>query len=130
MDRTTIVCPDCDVSTDAGMGRREFLKSAAVATASSALPLWAVPRTQAAPSPTSSAETAVKGLFESLTPDQRKEICFAWDYQDPRRGLLRSFISNNWQITRPHIRSGFYTKKQQHIIHDIFKGIINPEWYS
>ena len=39
-------------------------------------------------------------------------------------------MSNNWQITKPHIRSDFYTKKQQDLIHDIFKGIINPEWYA
>jgi hypothetical protein len=133
MDQEAVSCPDCESADDAGLDRRGFLKSATTATvaaAASGLPLWAVPRSEAAPSPTSAAETGVKALYESLTPDQKKEICFAWDYQDPRRGLLRAFVSNNWQITRPHIRGDFYTKKQQHIIHDIFKGIINPEWYS
>jgi hypothetical protein len=133
MDQKLPACPDCDVADDGGIDRRGFLKAAgtaALAGASAGVPLWAVPKVQAAPSPTSAAETAVKALYEDLTPDQEKEICFAWDYKDPRRGLLRSFVSNNWQITRPHIRSEFYTKKQQHIIHDVFKGIINPEWYS
>ncbi len=133
MDQKLPACPDCDEAEDAGIDRRGFLKAAgtaALAGASAGVPLWAVPKAEAAPSPTSAAETAVKALYEDLTPDQKKEICFAWDYQDPRRGLLRSFVSNNWQITRPHIRSEFYTKKQQHIIHDVFKGIINPEWYS
>jgi hypothetical protein len=133
MDRQKVVCPDCADGVAEDLNRRSFLKTvgvSAAAAATSALPLWTAPTANAAPSPTSAAETAVKGLYDSLTEDQRTKICFAWDYQDPRRGLLRSFVSNNWQITKPHIRSDFYTKKQQHIIHDIFKGIINPEWYS
>jgi hypothetical protein len=131
MDRKKTVCPDCDSTPD--FDRREFLKSVgatAAGVAAAGLPLFAVPRAQAAPSPTSAAETAVKGLYDTLTEDQKKKICFAWDYQDPKRGLLRTHVSNNWQITDPHIRSDFYTKKQQMIIHDIFKGIINPEWYD
>src|SRR5580704_9109764 len=102
MDQEAVVCPDCDAANDAGIDRRVFLKTAGTATvaaAASGLPLWAVPGSEAAPSPTSTAETGVKALYESLTPDQKKQICFAWDYQDPRRGLLRAFVSNNWQIT-------------------------------
>jgi hypothetical protein len=63
-------------------------------------------------------------------PPESSVICFDWDHKDDRRGLLRTHVSNNWQITKPHIRSDFYTKKQQDIIHDVFKGIINPEWYG
>src|SRR5262249_1899456 len=85
---------------------------------------------QAAPKPTSAAETAVKGLYDALTPEQKTKVCFEWDHMDNKRGLLRTHVSNNWQITPYQIRSEFYTKKQQHIIHDIFKGIINPEWYA
>ena len=44
--------------------------------------------------------------------------------------MLRTHVSNNWHITKPPSRSEFYTKEQQDIIHDIFKGIINPEWYA
>ena len=40
-------------------------------------------------------------------------MCFAWDHKDPKRGLLRSFVSNNWNITPQMIRSDFYTQKQQ-----------------
>src|SRR5262249_7747910 len=53
-----------------------------------------------------------------------------WDYKDPKRGLLRTHVSNNWQITPYHVRGDFYTPKQQIIIHDIFRGIVNPEWYA
>jgi hypothetical protein len=116
-------CPDCDAGFDS-LDRRRFLRTATAAGAA----LVAAPALDAAPTPTSAAETAVKALFETLTDDQRKVVCFAWDHKD-NRGILRTHVSNNWQITKPHIRSDFYTKQQQGIIHDIFKGIINPEWY-
>src|SRR3954447_21606197 len=100
MDNKPAACPDC--ADDHGLGRRDFLKTVGAGAAAAALPLWAVPRAAAAPSPSSPAETAVKALFEALTDQQRKEVCFDWDYQDKNRGLLRTFVSNNWQITKPH----------------------------
>jgi hypothetical protein len=75
------------------------------------------------------AETAVKGLWDTLTDAQKQEMCFDWDYCEATRGLLRTFIANHWQVTRPNIRSDFFTRQQQWIIHDIFKSIINPSWY-
>jgi hypothetical protein len=130
------VCPDCEAS-DVGLDRRDFLRAvgvtAAAATAST-LPLFAAApsaKPLTAPTKTSAAETALKGLYESLSDAQKKEMCFDWDHVETtgrKRGLLRTFVSNNWQITKPHIRSDFYTKKQQMIIHDIWKGLINPEW--
>jgi hypothetical protein len=117
-------CSDCTAD------RREFLRSvgaAAIATAAGASTLG---RVHASPTPTSPAETAVKALYDSLTEKQRAKVCFDWDHMDPKRGLLRTFVSNNWQITPDKITSGFYTKKQQDILHDAFKGLINPEWYS
>jgi hypothetical protein len=133
MTRKQRVCPDCAGEEDAGMHRRDFLATVggtAAAAAIASTPLWAVATAHAAPSSSSAAETAVKVLFDSLTDSQRKLICFDWDYQDPKRGLLRTHVSNNWQITKPHIRSPFYTREQQTIVHDIFKSIINPEWYA
>jgi hypothetical protein len=132
MDPKPTSCPDCDAG-EPGLDRRTFLKTlgvTAAATAAGAVPLWATPRVHAASTPKSAAETAVKGLFDTLTEEQRKEICFAWDHMDATRGLLRTHVSNNWQITKPLIRSNFYTLKQQDIIHDIFQGLINPEWYG
>ncbi len=133
MEPKKIVCPDCDEANDASLDRRDFMRTLGTTAAAGAAAgplLFAVPRVKAAPSPRSAAETAVKGLYDTLTDEQKKVICFDWDYQDRRRGLLRTFVSNNWQITPKHIKSDFYTKKQQDIIHDIFKGIINPEWYK
>ena len=44
-------------------------------------------------------ETAVQALYDSLTETQKKEVCFDWDFMDPKRGLLRTRVSNNWHIT-------------------------------
>jgi hypothetical protein len=127
------VCPDCE-SSELDLGRRDFLRTVgatAAAVSAASLPLFATARVHAQASKSSTAETAVKGLYETLTDEQKKEMCFDWDYKDAKRGLLRTFVSNNWQITpKHHIRGDFYTKKQQAIIHDIWKGIINPEWYA
>jgi len=121
-------CPDCDSAVE--VDRRGFLQTVGSAAAAAVPVLWAVPRAAAAPTPSSPAETAVKALFDSLTDEQKSKVCFPWDYQDKRRGLLRTFVSNNWQITPYQINSSFYTKKQRMLIHDVFKGIINPEWYD
>jgi hypothetical protein len=130
VDKNKVVCPDCD-GGEFNLDRRGFLRAAAGAAAV-ALPLGAVPRVVAAPSPKSAPETAVKALYETLTDAQRKEVCFAWDHKDGR-GLLRTHVSNNWQITKPHIlakkgEAEFYTKDQRAIIYDIFKGLLSPEY--
>jgi len=132
VDQNPKPCPDCEGQPT--VSRRNFLKAVGVTAAAAAaggLPLFATPKVHAAPpTPKSAAETAVKGLYDALTDEQRKEICFEWNYEQKERGTLRTFVSNNWQITKPHIRSDYYTKKQQDIAHDIFKALINPAWYE
>jgi hypothetical protein len=129
------VCPDCE-STEGSLDRRDFLRTVGVtaaAASTASLPLFATARAVAAPSKSSPAETAVKALYDTLTDEQKKVVCFDWDFVETagaKRGLLRTRVSNNWHITKPAIRSDFYTKQQQTIIHDIFRGVINPEWYA
>ena len=117
---------------DLSVSRRSFLQRSGVAVASAAaagsLPLVAPPAFAAPESAKPQAESIVKLLFESMTDKQKKEVCFDWDYTEPRRGLLRTRIQNNWKITRPDIKSEFYTADQQQMIRDIFKGITNPDW--
>lgn len=133
MSDITRACPDC--STDLLLPRRSFLRTAgaaamatAVAAPSLSFPNWAVAKD--VPSAASQPESLVKVLFESLTELQRKDVCFDWDYNDTanKRGLLRTFVANNWQITKPELNGDFYTKDQRHLVREIFKGIINPEW--
>src|SRR5207237_507669 len=73
-------------------------------------------------------ETLVKKLYDSLTEKQRSEVAFAWDHQDDKLGLLRTRVSNNWQITKPEIRSDYYTKDQQEICRAIYEGLFQPDW--
>jgi hypothetical protein len=109
-----------------GLSRRAFLKTSAgaAALATTVATLGAV----ATDKPVPVSESVVKLLFESMTDAQKKTVCFAWDYVDPKRGLLRTRVENNWKITRPSINSDFYTKDQRQMIRDIFDGIINPDW--
>jgi len=130
MEPKKISCPDCDAVERLHVDRRDFLKTVGTSAAAVTLPIWATPRVQAAATPESPAETAVKALYATLNDAQRRVMCFPWDHTTKDRGLLRTHVSNNWQITEPHIRSEFYSKKQQLLIHDIFLDIINPEWYG
>ena len=117
------------IITPSGFNRRRFLRTAGVALAATVRPdfsLLAAPPVGAKPS----AESVVKLLFESLNAAQRKEMCFAWDYVDPKRGLLRTRLENNWKITNPSVKSDFYTRDQQAMIRSIFEGITNPAWHD
>ncbi len=110
--------------------RRSFLRTASAATASlaaaSAAP-WAV---AGMPDLSPPAESGVSQLFAQLSPEQRQVICFDWDHVDPKRGLLRTRISNNWQITEPTLNSDFFTDDQRHLVRKIFEGIIDREWHE
>jgi hypothetical protein len=130
--RSEETCPDCGTPE---VNRRHFLKTSAITAAAlsgvSALPSWAVAKDTAETGSTaakSSPESLVKVLYESFTPKQKEELCFEWDHQDKKRGLLRTFVANNWQITEPSLNDDYFTKDQRVIVRDIFKGIINPDW--
>lgn len=76
---------------------------------------------------TDSAEHLVRIFAATLTPEQCTEICLPWDAAD-HRGAVRNFIANHWQITRPTIRSAFFTPDQQALIWRIFCALIAPDW--
>ena len=114
--------------------RRSFLRStaalAALATVGRPFHSLIAETTAATPLAKPASESIVKLLFESLTATQKKEICFPWDHIDPKRGLLRTRIENNWRITKPIVKSDFYTRDQQAMIRAIFEGITTPEWHA
>ncbi len=126
-------CPDCE-----RLDRRDFLhtvSTTAVAAGTGAALLspadiLSAPTASSVPTAKSAAEVAVAELYRTLNAKQKEAICFDWNHKDKDRGLLRTFISNNWQITPHYVRSDFYNKKQQTIIHDIFRELINPDWYG
>ena len=102
--------------TQATHPRREFLKQAgAMALATSATAALQTSPVLAANALQKTAESLVTVLYESLTDKQKKEVCFDWDFVEKKRGLLRTRLENNWKITKPSIKSNFYTKEQQHL---------------
>ncbi|QDU95475.1 DUF3500 domain-containing protein [Lignipirellula cremea] len=115
------------VSNPSSVSRRTFLGAAGAAGAVlAASPVVAAP----AKAPEKTPETLVSLLYDSLTPEQRGEVCFDWDHQDKSRGLLRTRISNNWHITKPTINSEFYNRDQRQMVREIFEGLIQPEWHA
>ncbi|MFM8291473.1 MAG: DUF3500 domain-containing protein [Planctomycetia bacterium] len=80
------------------------------------------------PAPT--AETLAGRLHASLTPAQRQQVCFDWDYKHPKFGLLRTRVGNNWNATEPNVDSDFFTKDQQRLVREIFEQLIEPEWHA
>jgi hypothetical protein len=128
MPKPTRACPDCDATFDS-VNRREFLTAAGAVGVSAALASSVLTTPALAkPAAAKTSETFVTQLYESLSPKQKKEICFDWDHQDPKRGLLRTYISNNWRITKPAITSDYYTADQQALIRGAFEGVLNPDW--
>jgi hypothetical protein len=139
-------CPDCEADSAFTLlrefySRRDFLLAAGAGVA--AVGAFGLPNViaraaenaPAAGSATTAAigskaapETLVKKLYESLRPEQSKVIAFDWDYVDPKRGLLRTRVANNWKITEPDIVSDFYSQDQQDMIRGIYEGLFNPDW--
>jgi hypothetical protein len=132
MSDAKVTCPDCDIAA-AAMDRRYFLKATGTG-ALAAVAAGSMPRMLAgAPAPSSSKvpETVVKLLYDSFSDDQRKVVCFDWDYTEPgERGLLRTRVANNWNITEPAIVDDFYTDEQRRLVRDIFEGMVKPEWHA
>lgn len=101
------------------VSRRQFLKSTAVGVTAAASGI--VPAVLAAPKKTDQPETMVGTFYKSLTEAQRKEVTFPFEHP------LRSKVDNNWHVTKPTLDK-FYTKDQQEMIRQIFKGIHSPEY--
>ncbi|HUS39417.1 MAG: DUF3500 domain-containing protein [Pirellulales bacterium] len=128
-------CPDCGELD--GVNRRQFLQVATATVAAGAMQSGVfaadpanVSATTAVEANPIAAETIVKRLYETLSDKQKKEICFGWDFQQDQRGLLRTYISNNWNVTKPYVASDFYTGEQQALVRDIFEGMIQPDWHQ
>ena len=118
-------------ATADSVDRRKFLRQAgggaAALTVAGAFPGLAFGRDAAS---AATSETIVKHLYDSLTPGQKEAVCFGWDYDDGDRGLLRTHVNNNWNITDSIVNSDFYTDDQRKMIRDIFEGIIHPDWHA
>jgi hypothetical protein len=127
-------CDDLAVAA-ASVDRRKFLQQAGVSVLAAGGALASYPTivraAEQAPSaaPASkSAESLVKHLYEALSAGQREKICFDWDHQDGERGLLRTRVANNWDITDHYINDSFFTDDQRAVIRAIYESLYSPEW--
>lgn len=101
------------------MQRREFLSGLTGAAIGSAA--------LAAAQADSPASQAVKTLYDSLAPDQRKLMCFDWDKKGSYGGLpLRLHVTNNWGVSPMFI--GQLSKDQQAMVQQIFDSVLAPGW--
>jgi hypothetical protein len=112
------------------VSRRGFLQAAGTAALLAGVGASRPVNAVAAPAAKASSESLVKILYDSLSAEQRKQVCFAWDHQAETLGLLRARVSANWHVTKPVIDSDFYTADQQQLIREIFVGLIQPHWVS
>ena len=114
-------CPDCG-----GIGRRDFLKtvaigSATVATTIAAPRLSNAGRVLGATAPVETSETLVSTLYKSLIPEQRHQVTFPFGHP------LQAKVDNNWKIT-PVTIAEMFTPDQQAMIREIFRDLHNPEF--
>lgn len=117
-----INCPDCD--GDFEFTRRDFVKTVgAGAVAAGVTPLLA-PVATAAPTPKSKGESIVKKFYESLSADQKKEICFPFSHK------LRTNLSANWLVTKKKIGDDFYSDAQRDLIDQIVKAVTSEDGYD
>ncbi len=102
------------------VSRRKFLETASVTAISAGL----APSVFAAPSRSSKAETAVQEFYNSLSDQQKSQICFPFNHQ------LRNKISANWHITKPTIGQKFYSDKQRAMIDNVIRGMTSEDGYE
>ncbi len=108
------------------LSRRDFVKTLSAATLASVPIIGATSRIAGAgevgPSKTAPAETAVARFYKSLTPEQRKLICFPFDHSK------RKQVGNNWKIVETEISE--LNKDQQELCREVLKGLCSDEGYD
>ncbi len=113
---------------DSPIDRRRFLTTTAAATAGIGAAISGAPAF--ADAAKDSAESIVGRLYQSLSDKQKGTVCFDWNHQDEKRGLLRTFVANNWNITKPAIVDDFYNDEQRELVKQVFESIIHPAWHE
>ena len=115
-------CPDCETTLD----RRTFMQTVSgAALAGLATPALLNGRAaQAAPSPSSTAESAVGRFFSSLTDQQKQTIVFPFDHE------LRRKVNANWHVTKPNLEDDFYSKEQRALVDEIIRNVTTADGYE
>ena len=106
--------------------RRAFLSAAAAAAGS--LSIRPTPRLWAEDADTPNTKSALVELYKSLSEQQRKSMCFAWDAQGRGTVPRRLHVSNSWNVAGPKIGSSFYDAEQQQLIAEVLASVMSPGW--
>src|ERR1700733_899877 len=106
--------------------RREFLQTVAGSAAVLGAALFGESQAIRADAPDSQADTAVKALYESLSDQQKKAMCFDWDRKGYGGLPLRLHVTNNWAVSNTAV--GALSKDQQALVEEILKSVLNPGW--
>ena len=120
-------CPDCEET--GGLNRRDFVRVVSLGAAATAVGANSLRAADSAAQP----ESLVKTLYDSLTPEQKKDLCFDWDYKEEDRGLLRTFVSNNWNVVdedKFNVGGKYFTSDQQDLIRTLFLGLYQKDWHE
>lgn len=122
MDQLRSHCSDCGQ----GLTRREFVRSTGAAALAAGAAGWLATARSALgrPTPQCAAESAVKRLYDSLSENQRRVVCFPFQHE------LRQRISANWAITEPRIGNEFYSNEQRELIREILRGVTSEDGYE
>jgi Protein of unknown function (DUF3500) len=116
-------CSDC-----ASVSRRDFVRTIGAGALAATVPLIgrnalaAGTKMGGGPTPSAPAETAVGRFYKSLTPEQRKLICFPFD------NPLRKTVKNNWDIVKPGISD--LKPEQQQLCREIMKNLCSEDGYE
>jgi hypothetical protein len=118
---------DSECSFCSGVSRRDFLNTVGAGALAATVPLIgraaaAAVQTKAGPSPSAAAENAVARFYKTITPEQRKLICFPFD------NPLRKTVKNNWDIVKPAISD--MTPEQQSLCREIMKNLCSEDGYE
>lgn len=115
-------CSECEPRLE-GENRRDFIKrlgSTALAVSASGSLIRAA---TAAPTRTSSAETAVARFYHSLSDAQRKVMCLPFHHE------LREKINANWHVVEPTIGELFTDAQRENVL-EIVREVTTEEGYE
>ena len=110
--------------------RRDFIASAGALAVAGLVGSDALAKSAMQVTKFKNPESLVKTLYDSLSQNQKQSVCFDWDYTTKDRGLLRTRVANNWNITKQTLMSDFYNDDQRDLVKAIFEGMIDPSWHD
>ena len=115
---------DCSICSS--VSRRDFVRAVGAALSPRRFPSSAGPRPRPGgprwAEPLPAAETAVARFYKTLSPEQRKLICFPFDHQK------RKQVGNNWAIVKPTIDD--LNSEQQALCQEIMKNLCSEDGYG